>query len=214
MIATKPSKCRHCKQRMEVVGHKIHPECVDAWYASQKDKLKAKKEREDKRCDRAKRESMKTIPQLIKEADQAFAAFIRERDRLNGHACISSNRPLDWSGNQVDAGHYRSRGAASHLRYDEDNCHAQSKRDNLWKAGNVVEYRINLIKRIGVARVERLETSNEVIKWERDVLRQIITIYRAKLRKLRKESGNEELARPKVTEASDGWPEMDDDTNG
>lgn len=214
MLTTKPSKCKHCKQRMEVVGHKIHPECVDPWYAANKAKIQAKKDRADRAKTKARKEAIKTIPQLIKEADQAFAAFIRARDQLAGHACVSSNRPLDWSGNQVDAGHYRSRGAASHLRYDEDNCHAQSKHDNLWKAGNVVEYRINLIDRIGVARVERLETSNEPIKWERDVLRQIIAIYRAKLRKLRKESGNEELARPKVTEASDGWSEMDDDTNG
>ena len=137
--------------------------------------------------DRAKRESLKTIPQLIAEAQKEFNAFIRLRDQLAGHPCISSGRPLDWSGNGVDAGHYRSTGAASHLRFDEDNCHAQSKHDNQYLSGNAVDYRLNLIKRIGLARVERLEASNEPIKWGRDTLRQIKTIYRAKTRALKKE---------------------------
>lgn len=142
----------------------------------------------EKKQDRVKRESLKTIPQLIAEAQKEFNAFIRERDRLAGYPCISSGRPLDWSGNSVDAGHYRSTGAASHLRFDEDNVHAQSKHDNQYLAGNAVDYRLNLIKRIGLARVERLEASNEPIKWDRDTLRQIKTIYRAKTRELKKEN--------------------------
>lgn len=137
--------------------------------------------------DRAKRESLKTIHQLIAEAQIEFNRFIRLRDQIAGHPCISSGRPLDWSGNNVDAGHYRSTGAASHLRFDERNCHAQSKHDNQWKAGNVVDYRINLIKRIGLEAVEALESDNEPIRWDRDTLRQIKVIYRAKCRELKKE---------------------------
>lgn len=140
----------------------------------------------EKKQDRVKRESLKTIPQLIAEAQKEFNAFIRLRDQLAGHPCISSGRPLDWSGNAVDAGHYRSTGAASHLRFDEDNCHAQSKHDNQYLAGNAVDYRLGLIARIGVARVEALESNNEVIRWDRDTLRQIKVIYRAKVRELKK----------------------------
>ena len=136
---------------------------------------------------KARKEAIKTIPQLIAEAQKEFNAFIRERDRLAGHPCISSGRPLDWSGNSVDAGHYRSTGAASHLRFDERNVHAQSKHDNQYKAGNVVEYRLNLIKRIGLEAVEALEADNDPVKWDRDTLRQIKTIYRAKFRALKKE---------------------------
>ena len=187
LTTAKPSKCKYCKQRMEAIGHKIHPECVDAWWENQKAKIQAKKEREQKRRDRARRVDLETIPQLIKAAQKEFNAFIRERDRLAGHPCISSGRPLDWSGNSVDAGHYRSTGAASHLRFDERNVHAQSKHDNQYKAGNVVEYRLNLIKRIGLEAVEALEADNDPVKWDRDTLRQIKTIYRAKTRALKKE---------------------------
>lgn len=148
-------------------------------------KVRAEKARERTET-RLRKEAIKTIPDLIRDADKAFAAYIRERDRLAGHPCISSGRKLDWSGNSVDAGHYRSRGAASHLRYHEDNCHAQSKQDNRYGAGNVVEYRINLIARIGLERVEALETDSEPRKWTREDLKVIAATYRAKLRGLKK----------------------------
>lgn len=147
-----------------------------------------KKVRADKAQERAKtktrRMALETIPELIAAADKAFAAFIRERDRQAGHSCISSGRPLDWTGNQVDAGHYRSRGAASHLRYHEDNCHAQSKHDNRHLAGNAVDYRIRLIDRIGLSRVEALEANNAVRKWQADDLRAIRAEYKQKLKTL------------------------------
>jgi hypothetical protein len=135
-----------------------------------------------------RKQALERIPDLIRAADQAFAAFIRERDRQAGLPCISSGKPLDWSGNQTDAGHYRSRGAASHLRYNEDNCHAQSKYENRHRAGNAVEYRIRLIARIGLARVEALESNNEVHHWTRDELRAIRDTYRSRVREMKKEA--------------------------
>ena len=191
MISTilKPKTCAHCPQVFmprSAFQTVCSPKCLLKQVNRQEREKKAKAKSE-RAADRAKRADQETIPQLIKRADKAFQEYIRERDRKAGHACISSGRPLDWSGNKVDAGHYRSKGAASHLRYDEDNCHAQTKHENRDKAGNAVEYRMHLIKRIGLERVERLESSNEAIKWSRDVLRQIIVIYRAKARALRKE---------------------------
>ncbi len=147
----------------------------------------AKGKREAERAKlNAKKEADRTIPELIALSDKAFAGYIRLRDRIAGHPCISSGKPLDWTGNKVDAGHYRSRGAASHLRYNEDNCHAQSKRDNLWKSGNVVEYRIRLVARIGLERVESLEGDNRVHHWTKDELRAIAALYRTKRKELEK----------------------------
>lgn len=150
----------------------------------------AKLEREKK--DRQERQkglqALKTKRDYIKEAQQAFNAFIRLRDQLAGHPCISSARPLDWSGNAVDAGHYRSVGSAPHLRFNEDNCHAQSKHDNQWKSGNAVDYRLGLIARIGLARVEALESNNAVRKWTTDELIALRDHYRAKVRQMKKES--------------------------
>lgn len=137
---------------------------------------------------RERKEKQKSRPALLKEAQKAFNAFIRERDKQAGHTCISSGRPLDWSGNATDAGHYRSVGAAYHLRFDERNCHAQSKHDNKYLAGNVVEYRINLIQRIGFDAVEALENDNTPRHWTAEDIRNIRDEYLEKLRELKKNS--------------------------
>lgn len=121
----------------------------------------------------------------IAQAQAAFNAFVRERDRLAGHPCISSGRPLDWTGNAVDAGHYRSRGSAPHLRFDERNCHAQSKQENRYASGNVVGYRLGLIARIGLEAVEALESDQESRKWSIDDLKAIKKEYTARVRELK-----------------------------
>lgn len=186
------TRCPHCKGKLDA-GQRIHPGCIDGYaeaQAAKADRTRAKAERMAAKVEKAeirqRKEAAKRIPDLIKEAQDAFNAFIRDRDRQAGHACISSGRPLDWSGNQVDAGHYRSTGAASHLRFNEDNCHAQSKHDNKFLAGNAVEYRVRLIARIGLARVEALEADNTPVKWTRDELRWIRETYRARAKALKK----------------------------
>jgi hypothetical protein len=87
----------------------------------------------------------------------------------------------------VDAGHYRSTGAADHLRFNEDNCHAQSVYENRDRAGNAVAYRIGLIARIGLERVEALEADNTPVKWTREVLREIRDTYRRRANELEKQ---------------------------
>ena len=147
--------------------------------------MKKERAKLDRMMDKAKREGMKTIPQLIKEAQVAFNAFVRARDRER--PCISCGAPrpdLSTLHAGRDAGHYRSTGSASHLRFHEDNCHAQCVHCNQWKSGNAVDYRIGLIQRIGLARVEALESDNEPVKWEREALRQIAVVYRARTREL------------------------------
>lgn len=192
MMTFRRTRCPHCKGKLDA-GQRIHPDCIDGYadaQAAKADRTRAKAERMAVKVEKAetrqRKEAAKRIPDLIKEAQDAFNAFIRERDRQAGHPCISSGRPLDWSGNQVDAGHYRSTGAASHLRFNEDNCHAQSKHDNKFLAGNAVDYRIRLAARIGLARVEALEADNTPVKWIRDELRAIRDTYRAKTKELKK----------------------------
>jgi hypothetical protein len=140
----------------------------------------------EKESFKARKAAIETIPQLIKEAQHAFNAFIRERDK--DKPCICCGKPLtsDSVGGLFDCGHYRSTGSASHLRFDERNAAGQRKHCNRYGAGRAVDYRIGLIARIGVEAVEALEADNTPVKWDRDVLRQIIVIYRAKLRELKK----------------------------
>lgn len=150
-------------------------------------KVAAKAITKQKRQDlQERREKLKTKGEHLREAQAAFNAYIRERDRLAGYACISSGRPLDWNGNAVDAGHYRSTGAAPHLRFDEINCHAQSKHDNRYLSGNVAEYRLGLIQRIGLAAVEALEADQAPRRYTIEDLQAIKALYRQKLRDLKR----------------------------
>ena len=134
---------------------------------------------------KARKEKLKGRGDYMREAQQAFNEFIRWRDRLAGHACISSGRPLDWAGNAVDAGHYRSVGSAPHLRFDERNCHAQSKQDNRYLSGNAVDYRIGLIARISLEGVEALEADQTPRKPSIDDLKAITAKYRALVRQMK-----------------------------
>ena len=168
------------------------PLCASRLVESKADKKRAKERAVEVRQDREKRIALKTIPELKKEAQIAFNAYIRARDRLAGHPCICCGRPLDWGrlGGAVDAGHYRSTGSADHLRFREDNCHAQRADCNRYGAGRAVDYRIGLVSRIGRERVEALEADNAPHKWMREELIAIRDGYRAKARALVKPSPN------------------------
>lgn len=152
--------------------------------ASRKVRGDKKRERDEIR---QRKEAIKTIPVLIRESQTVFNAWVRARDEKQ--PCISCGKP---PGDQTelhagrDAGHYRSTGSAAHLRFHEDNCHAQCVKCNQWKAGNAVDYRIGLIARIGQARVEALESENTPVKWTRELLIELKATYRRKLRELKK----------------------------
>jgi hypothetical protein len=169
------------------LGQKVcSPTCAIAVAPSNQERARkaiAQRERKEIRERKAK---LKSRGDYLREAQQAFNEFIRWRDRVAGHTCISSGRPLDWAGNAVDAGHYRSVGSAPHLRFDERNCHAQSKQDNRYLSGNAVDYRIGLIARIGLDAVEALERDQEPRRYTIDDLKAIAAHYRAKVRELKR----------------------------
>jgi hypothetical protein len=174
-------KCTVCTEtfRPQRMGQRVcSPSCAAVQGAKDRQKQERKETRERK-------QALKTRSDWLKEAQIVFNQFVRLRDQLAGHACISSGRPLDWSGNAVDAGHFRSVGSAPHLRFNEDNCHAQSKHDNQYKSGNAIDYRIGLIARIGLARVEALEADQTPRHYTIEDLKRIKAEYRAKLRALK-----------------------------
>lgn len=159
--------------------------CAQAHAPANHEKARKAIAQRERREIKVRKEKLKSRGDYLREAQQAFNAFIRMRDQLAGHVCISSGRPLDWNGNAVDAGHYRSVGAAPHLRFDERNVHAQSKQDNRYLSGNATDYRIGLIRRIGLAEVEDLERDQSVRKYTIDDLKEIAAQYRAKLKALK-----------------------------
>ena len=187
-MTPKPAKCPHCRQRLAKLGDKIHPDCAGAWYEANRDKLRAKAVRAEKRQDREKREAGESIRKLIAEAQTAFNAFIRTRDAKQ--PCICCGKPFEPQrpGGSMDAGHYMSRGSSCQLRFDEANVHGQRKNCNRPGGTTRASFRAGMIARVGLAEVERLERDDGVHKWTHDELRAIRDQYKAKAKVLKREA--------------------------
>ena len=180
----KEYQCPVCSQpfiKMKI-GQKtcLNPRCA-LTYSREQSAQKAKAE-ETKKLKIRKLE-VKPLSWFAKKAQKAFNEFIRERDR--NEPCISCQR--HHSG-QYHAGHYKTVGAKSELRFNEDNCHKQCSVCNNHLSGNLAEYRINLINKIGIKRVEALESHNEPVKHGREDYEQIEKHYKKKLKELRSEA--------------------------
>lgn len=149
------------------------------------EKAKEKREKAERKETRVRKEKLKTAGDYIKEAQAAINRYVRLRDY--NKPCISCGNTVEQKyGGNYDAGHYRSRGAAGHLRFNLHNIHKQCVKCNRFDSGNVVQYRINLIERIGLEKVERLEQDNEPRKFSIAYLQRIKRIFNKKANKLEK----------------------------
>jgi hypothetical protein len=184
-VKTFPPKPKHCV----ICETLFSPRASFATCCSQR--CAVKKVKADKAAAavalKARKAALKRIPDLIKEAQIEFNAYIRARDKDKPCICCGQHLSTGEVGGAFDCGHYRSVGSASHLRYDERNAHGQRKQCNRWGAGRAVDYRVGLIARIGREAVEALEADNTPHKWERDELIAIRETYRLKRKELEKQ---------------------------
>lgn len=168
-------KCAVCRTPFEPrnMAHKVcGPEC--GLKLAAKERITAERKETRKRL-----ADLKTRASHLKDAQAAFNAFIRARD---AHLpCVSCGR---FHTGAYDAGHYRSVGAMPALRFHELNCHRQCVPCNQHKAGNIVEYRLGLIKRIGVLSVDWLEMDHPAAKYTIADALAIKAEYKKKLREL------------------------------
>jgi hypothetical protein len=115
----------------------------------------------------------------LKAAQTAFNRFIRIRDEAQ--PCISCGR---YHEGKYDAGHYRTTGAHPELRFNELNCFRQCVPCNQHKSGNLIEYRINLLRRIGEQTLEWLEGPHELNHYSVEDLKDIRKKYTRKAKEL------------------------------
>lgn len=130
---------------------------------------------------RAAKERIKPKGQYMREAQTAFNAWVRERDAKL--PCISCGR---FHEGQWHAGHYRTVGSSPELRFEPLNIHKQCAPCNNHKSGDIVNYRIELVKRIGAELVEWLEGPHEAKRYTIEDLKAITAEYRSKTRELRR----------------------------
>ncbi len=188
-------KCSICKKKFDkedlrFTGIKCYcsAECGAALsleLLAKKNEAIAKKARSELKARKEKLDA--TIPVWTKRAQVDFNRYIRLRDKNDG--CISCGRFINndhLRGGDYDCGHYRSVGSCRELRFDPLNAHKQCKHCNRDLSGNVVEYRINLIKKIGTKKLAWLEGPHEPKRYRVEDLKQISAHYRNLIKELSK----------------------------
>lgn len=171
----KARKCKYCKSTFEPVAflqkNCFEPDCVTAWIQETKDKAWQKKKAKLKA-------DLMTIQDYIKLAQQVFNKFIRLRDA--GENCISCNKkPL-----KENAGHFYNANNHWNVRFNEHNVHLQCEYCNTYLHGNLIEYRENLINKIGFYKFSILKhESNKTRKFTTEELKEIIKEYKQKIKK-------------------------------
>jgi hypothetical protein len=179
----KPKVCKGCRNKFKPI-RPFQEACgvLCAIQVSQAKKAKkAKQESKERRREtKQRKERLKTTGDHLKEAQTAFNAFIRERDK--DEPCISCGRHHQG---QYHAGHYRSVGSTPELRFCEDNVQKQCAPCNNHLSGNPIEYRIRLVEKIGLARVEWIEGSHDPARYRIDDAKRIKQEYKDKLKELK-----------------------------
>lgn len=130
---------------------------------------------------KVRRDKLKSRADHMKDTQVAFNAWVRERDALL--SCVSCGRHHEG---QWHAGHYRTVAAHPAIRFEPLNVWKQCAPCNTHKSGDLLNYRIELIRRIGEEKVAWLEGPHEPKKYTIDELKTLTAHYRAKTRELKK----------------------------
>lgn len=177
----KDKKCRVCKvmfQPMNSLQVVCDYKCAIAYTQIKQDKQinRDKVIARKKRIKRKKDFYENDRSHQLKLAQRVFNKFIRLRDK--DLPCISCQK---FHTGRYDAGHYLAIGSHPELRFNEDNCHKQCHWNcNINQSGNIKNYRINLIKKIGKDRVEKLEFHTKTEKLTIEQIRDIKKKYKDK----------------------------------
>jgi len=167
-------KCKNCKQPFEPVRflqkYCFKEECVQVWVESEKVKQWKKKKAKMKN-------DLLTIQDYIKLAQQVFNKYIRLRDK--GNVCISCQK----TPKKENAGHFWNANNHWSVRFDERNVHLQCEHCNTYLSGNLIEYRKQLINKIGIEQLTLLELeANKTRKFTIEELKEIINTYKQKIK--------------------------------
>lgn len=178
-LSGKQKKCASCRELFtpeRTLQKTCSGLCALSWVNTQQEK-KRKAE-----TTKRKKALLDNCPKhWSKKAKDACHAYIKERDRLL--PCVSCGTTDNV---QYAAGHYRPSGVNSSLRYDDRNIHKQCNRYcNMALSGNLIKYRAEIVRRLGVDTVEWLDNHHEVKKWTVQDLKNIHAHYVEKLRLLK-----------------------------
>lgn len=186
LSALKAKTCSVCKTEFtpsrplqKVCG----PVCALAHAKAKESRQRKAIEKVERREIRAAKERIKSRAEYLKEAQAVMNRYVRLRDAHLG--CVSCDKPATWPG-QWHCSHFRSVGAAPHIRFNLWNMHKACSICNNHLSGNIAEYLPRLIERIGAERVEALQCDSRIVRYDIPYLKRLKAVFSKKCRRLEK----------------------------
>jgi hypothetical protein len=183
------TRCPHCKGKLPD-GYRIHPDCVEGWYATQAAKKKAaseraaaKKRKMDRAQDRARRRALEKVSDIEEKCRRIVQKIARLRDRNMG--CISCDKPAGWDG-QWHGSHYRAHGGCSSLQFHLWNINKACWICNRIFSGRRDGYQVGIVARYGQERLDWLDSQPKSQKFSREYLARFQKVMGKRLRRLEK----------------------------
>lgn len=184
-MKAKQRKCKICKELFTPNPNMFLPPTCEKMecrisYANKHLNKKAKEKKTKARVE-LRQFNNSDVKGRIKVAKQVVQEYARLRD-IN-EPCISCRKPtaIQW-----DGGHFMNAEFHSKVRFNTNNIHKQCSHCNDFSASNALNYRIHLINKIGLEKVEWLEQQKGVQKYTAEYLNRLIRIFRKKIRKMKK----------------------------
>lgn len=159
------------------------PECAIALAKAKNEKAKSAEKLADRRETKKRLKAIKFRSEYLKEAQAIANRYARVRDAKDG--CISCDKPASWHG-QWHGSHFRSVGAASAVRFNLWNIHKACSVCNNHLSGNIAEYRPRLIEKIGIEKVDWLQSQNQLVRHSIEYLEKYKRVIGKRLKRMEK----------------------------
>jgi hypothetical protein len=181
----KPKACRNPACALKFIPQRLgqavcSPACALATKDVNQEKARKSLALVERQAIKVRKEKLKSRADHLRETQAVFNQWVRLRDA--DQPCISCGRHHQG---KYDAGHYRTVGSNPALRFEPLNCHKQCVPCNQHKSGDIVNYRINLVARIGAEKVDWIEGPHEPQRYTIEQLKAIKAHYRALIRELK-----------------------------
>jgi hypothetical protein len=167
-------RCKNCKTKFEpktfLQKYCTNDECIRVFVEEAKSKAW-------KKTKKNMQENLETIQDLVKDTQIVFNKYIRLRDK--DELCISCKQKPKKS----NAGHFYNANNHWNVRFNENNVHLQCEHCNTFLSGNLINYRLNLINKIGLEQLTLLEAeAKKTRKFTKEELKETINIYKKKIK--------------------------------
>ena len=179
MSALRKKRCKACKKSFVPTRPMQSTCCINCAIEHSKKPKAQKAYRLEK-----KKELMEKYPdksKWLKNAQTIVNRYVRLRDK-NKNECISCDYIFNHGTRQIHASHFQNVGGHQQLRFNTLNIWASCSICNNHLSGNLVPYREELIKKIGLEKVEAFECNQERGHYTVEYLERLIKVFRKKIK--------------------------------